>query len=105
MKKYKNTVQKGSVRYIIFKEASTWYGVALEFNLVEEGSDPEAVLFNLFDAMKGYVKACKISKSRPSMLNQTPDSEYEKLWRDLEESKPISSPFKVHNYGRQIVAA
>ena len=35
MAKNKNTLERGSVRYIIFNEDNTWYGVGLEFNIVE----------------------------------------------------------------------
>ena len=34
-----NTFKKGRVRVLIFKERGVWYGVALEFNIVESGSD------------------------------------------------------------------
>ncbi len=42
--KYKNTLNKGSIRYIVFKEDDTWYGVALEFNIVESGDNPTEVI-------------------------------------------------------------
>ncbi len=38
--KYKNTLQKGSARFIVFREGDTWYCVCLEFNIVESGSTP-----------------------------------------------------------------
>ena len=44
---YKNTLQKGSVRYIILKEGTEWIGVALDFNIVEVGDDPREVIFLL----------------------------------------------------------
>ena len=42
--KYKNTLKRGSVRYIIFKEKDIWYGVALEFNIIEQGDNPLEVM-------------------------------------------------------------
>jgi len=83
--KYKNSLKKGVVRFIIFKENDTWYGVALEFNLVEEGNDPQLVMFSLFEAIRGYVKTAQIYKLRPMTLNQNPDKEYEEMWRKLRE--------------------
>lgn len=82
--KYKNTLDKGSVRCITFKEGDTWYGVALEFNLVEEGQDPMEVQASLYQAIKGYVKTARKFKMRPIVLNQKPDSEYEELWQALQ---------------------
>lgn len=87
IKKFANTLQKGSVRYIIFREENTWYGVALEFNIVEQGNNPQEVLFLLFEAMAGYVESAKKAKGRPHILNQKPDPEYERLWNILENKK------------------
>lgn len=95
-----NTTQKGRVRTIIFKEGDTWYGVALEFNIIEEGDSFDVVNFNLQEAIRGYVESQrKIKGSRVSPLNQKPDSEYEKIWGNLVANKPIPSPIKVKYYG------
>lgn len=87
--KYKNTLKSGRVRYIIFKEAETWYGVALEFNIVEEGDNPVEVMASLFQAIQGYVETARKLKMRPIPLNQIPDKEYQDLWNRLEENKNI----------------
>lgn len=78
--KYANTLQKGSVRVIIFRDGDTWYGVALEFNIVEEGDNPREVMILLDSAIRGYIDSAKKLKARPHILNQKPDQEYEKLW-------------------------
>jgi len=98
---YKNTLQKGSVRYIIFKEANEWVGVALEFNIVEVGDDPREVQFNLEEAIKGYLVSARKAKAKPGILNQKADKEYEILWQKLSKSKPIPSPYKVHSFGHR----
>ncbi|OGG55089.1 hypothetical protein A3D62_01030 [Candidatus Kaiserbacteria bacterium RIFCSPHIGHO2_02_FULL_49_11] len=95
-----NTVRKGAVRCITFKEGNTWYGVALEFNLVVESEDKDVVNFNLQEAIRGYIEAQKkIKGSRVSPLNQKADPEYEELWNRLVENKPIRSPITVSNFG------
>ena len=98
---YKNTLQKGSVRYIIFKEGGSWYGVALEFNIVEEGDNPLDVMASLFQAIQGYVETARKLKMRPIPLNQKPDKEYQKLWERLEKSKTegITKPEQVYTFG------
>ena len=48
MRKYKNTLQKGSVRYIVFKENNIWYAAGLEFNIVESGDTPQEAILLLF---------------------------------------------------------
>lgn len=99
--KYKNTLKKGSVRFIIFREDDSWYGVALEFNIVEEGDNPVAVMASLFQAIQGYVETARKLKMRPMPLNQKPDREYEELWNKLEKEKTnkITSPQEVFSFG------
>lgn len=95
-----NTPQKGSVRYIVFKDDGIWYAVGLEFNIVESGDNPRAVLNNLFDAIEGYVASIsKIKGSRMAPLNQKPDTEYEKLWSLANSKKPVKSPYIINSYG------
>jgi len=104
--KYRNTLQKGSVRYIVFKEGAKWYGVALEFNIVEVGDDPDGVLFSLFEAIRGYVNSARKIKARPHILNQEPDKEYEKLWDDAQMKNRPTRPAKkqslpVYTFGQR----
>ena len=97
---YKNTLKSGKVRHIIFKDGDTWYGVALEFNIVESSDDPKLAFFNLLQAVRGYVDSCKkIKGSRVTPLNQKSDPEYEKLWSNLNSPKPIKSPFEINMFG------
>ena len=103
----KNTLQKGVVRNIVFKEDDTWYAVGLEFNLVTEGDTPEIASFNLQEAIAGYLESLKSSKvgglRTEAILNQIPDPEYEALLNVLESQKPIPSPYQVHSYGRLLL--
>ncbi|MEK7194307.1 MAG: hypothetical protein AAB660_01285 [Patescibacteria group bacterium] len=102
MERFKNTAQKGSVRYIVFKEEDTWYAVGLEFNIVESAEDPRIALFRLFDAMKGYVESFRsIGGARPYALNQKTDKEYEDLWSKLQAGKPIKSLYQVDSFGEK----
>lgn len=111
MAKFKNTLQKGSVRYIVFKEKRQWYAVALEFNIVEAGDDPREVLLALFEAIQGYVKSAGKINARPHILNQNADIEYESLWAALQGKKqrkdgPQEQMPLVFTFGeRQLVAA
>lgn len=87
MRKFKNTLQKGSVRCIIFKEGDAYYAVALDFNIVEAGDTPREVMLFLFEAIAGYVEAARKIKARRHILNQKTDPEYEEMWRRREEQK------------------
>ena len=98
-----NTTKKGRVRCIVFKEEDTWYGVALEFNIVVEGDDSEVVHFNLQEAINGYVESIKKIKGTrtdaPYALNQKPDEEYETIWNKLSANQPVPSPIQIKYYG------
>ena len=91
-----NTARKGKVRYIVFKEGDTWYGVALEFNIVVEGDSAAVVNFNLQEAIRGYIESMrKIKGSRSAPLNQKPDAEYLNLWKKLAAYEPFPSPIQI----------
>lgn len=99
---FKNTAQKGSVRYIVFREKDTWYAVGLEFNIVEYAEDPQIALFRLFEAMKGYIESFRMVKgARPYTLNQKPDKEYEDLWNKLRAGRPVKSPYQIDSFGEK----
>lgn len=102
---YKNTLQKGSVRFMIFKEGTEWVGVALDFNIVETGDDPREVLFSLEEAIRGYLFSARKIKARPGILNQKSEKEYEDLWKILKNNKPIPSPYKIHSFGQRSLMA
>lgn len=97
--KHRNTLQKGSVRYIVFREGDTWYAVGLEFSIVESGETPQEALVLLFEAIQGYVESARKIKSLPGILNQKSDKEYENLWRTLKERK-TSPKHQVFTFGQ-----
>lgn len=96
-----NTLKQGRFRHIVFKDGDTWYAVALEFNIVESGDSPVVAYSNLLEAAAGYVESArKIRGLRNyNVLNQKADPEYEKLWVNLQSSKPVKSPYQVSSVG------
>lgn len=86
MKSFKNTLQKGSVRYVIFKKKDTFFGVALEFNLVIEAASQIEAIVLLNEAVHGYLESARKFKLRPQVLNQVADAEYEKMWSETQVS-------------------
>ncbi len=77
----RNTLQKGSIRYLVFKEHDCWYAVGLEFNIVESGDTPQEAMLLLFEAIIGYLASARKMKARPNILNQKTDPEYERMWK------------------------
>jgi hypothetical protein len=98
-----NTIKGGKVRCIVFKEKDTWYGVALEFNIVVDGDDQEVVHFNLQEAIRAYVVSLKKVKgfragAETPALNQRTDQEYETMWDSLQSNKAVPSPVQQIGY-------
>ena len=88
VKKPQNSLQKGFIRYIIFKDEGIWYGVGMEFNIIESADTPQEALFLLLEATRGYLKSAAESKARVNnALNQKADPEYEWLWDRLQTKK------------------
>ena len=96
-----NTPKAGKFRHIVFKDGTSWYAVALEFNIVESSNDPKLAFFNLLQAVGGYIDSLKKIRGLRdfSALNQKTDPEYEKMWQNLHAKKPVKSPYPVHMYG------
>lgn len=86
----KNTPTQGRFRYIIFHDHGTWYGVALEFNLVVDADTREAAYDQLLGAAQSYIMTVRQHHLRDLVLNQNTSSEYSKLWRDLEQGRTPS---------------
>jgi hypothetical protein len=103
MSKFTNTANKGYVRYIVFKEDNEWYAVGLEFNIVISAETAELALFQLFEAIQGYIESFrKLRGVRPHTLNQKTNPEYESLWGELKKAKqPIKSPYSVYTFGEK----
>lgn len=100
---FKNTSYQGNVRTLIYEEGGVWYGVALEFNIVESGDSPQEVMVLLAEAINGYVEATNIAKSSISVLNQEVDPLFEKLW-DYDHKGKSKFRQKVYSAGRQPIA-
>jgi hypothetical protein len=88
---------------MVFKEGDTWYGVALEFNIVVDGDEYEVVHFELLEAIKGYVNSIKKIKGTrtdtPHALNQLADQEYETMWDNLQSKRAVPSPIQIKYFG------
>lgn len=102
--KTQNSLQNGTVRTLIFKEGKEWFGVALEFNIVETGSDPREVMMLLDEAIRGYIASARKAKLSANVLDQKPSPEYEKLWNAAEKHKAIPSPIAIYSTGTRSLA-
>ncbi|OGF62905.1 hypothetical protein A2926_02265 [Candidatus Giovannonibacteria bacterium RIFCSPLOWO2_01_FULL_44_40] len=84
MAKYKNTLRRSTVRYIVYRdtEDNAWYAVGLEFNIVRAGDSALEALLCLLEAIEGYIESAREIKAE-NVLNQKPMEEYEKMWDEF----------------------
>ena len=54
-----------TVRFVIFREEETFYGVALEFNIVKEGANALRVMRELEEATVAYFNTAKKKRLEP----------------------------------------
>ena len=75
------------MRFLIFRDGESYFGVALEFNVIVEAASPEEAFLFLNEASFGYLEAARKVKLRPRVLNQKTDPEYEKMWQEYQGRK------------------
>jgi predicted RNase H-like HicB family nuclease len=96
---FKNTPMSGQVRTLIYEEGGDWYGVALEFNIVEVGDSPQEVMVMLSEAIDGYIETASKKKLSIGVLNQKVNELYDMLWQAGEDNKTQKQ--KVYSTGLQ----
>lgn len=98
-----NTTKHGKYRWMIYREGDAWVGVALEFNIVVTGNDPQVVDIELHEAVLGYLESAqKIKGVRAQqinlLLNQETEKEYEDKWSRATQTKHVPSPLSDEFY-------
>jgi hypothetical protein len=90
-------------RFIVFREKGVWYAVALEYNIVESGDDPQVVLYNLIEAVQGSLAVAKeiCDKGACPVYTQEADPEYEAMWQHIQKNSAVPSPYEVYTAGTQ----
>jgi len=101
---FKNTLRKGQVRNVIFKDGNAFYGAALEFNIVEVADSPQEAMLLLDEAMKGYVEVARKHKLPISVLNQQADPDYLALWNAGQKGAATTGR-QVYSTSSQSIAA
>jgi len=66
-------LKNNKIKLIIFQKGKKWYGVVLEFNIIEIYKDLNTTLYNLIEATTGYIETVIKNNIQLSSLTQTPD--------------------------------
>ncbi|MDO8659461.1 MAG: hypothetical protein Q7K54_02560 [Candidatus Parcubacteria bacterium] len=93
----KNTKDKGTVEFLVYKEGKTFVGVCLTFDIVEEGNNPEKLMESIQEAAQGHLKVVRTQNMSDDLLNRHAPKEYwdiyYKVIGDIQSKKSIKSPY------------
>jgi len=98
-KTIKKPLKNNEIRFIIFQKEKNWYGVALELNIIEIHKDPNTTLYNLIEAITGYIETAIKNNIQLSSLKQTPDKKYETIWNQI--SKTNQQKNNIFMFGKK----
>ncbi len=93
----KNTKEKGTIEFLVYKEGKTFVGVCLTFDIVEEGNNPEKLMESIQEAAQGHLEVVRGENMPDDLLNRYAPKEYwdiyYKVIRDIQSKKAIKSPY------------
>ncbi len=90
-----NTKDDGKIRILTYKEGNLYYSSALELNITSSGEDKYLAMYNLDEAIKGYIDFAKIENMDNQVLNQNTSPDLEKMWADFQNNIKIKSPINI----------
>jgi len=96
----KNTKKKGLIEYIVYEESpKKFVGVCLTFDIVEEGTDPTALMAQIREAAGLHLETVRKHDYSDDLLNRhAPEEYWDKYFQAVNEMKkrePVASPFTV----------
>ncbi|MEI7709701.1 MAG: hypothetical protein WCI76_03225 [bacterium] len=93
----KNTKDKGTVEFLVYKEGETFVGVCLTFDIIEEGSNPEKLMESIQEAARGHLKVVRANNMSDDLLNRYAPKEYWEIYYkvigDIQSKKSVKSPY------------
>src|SRR3989338_6791081 len=93
----KNTKDRGTMEFLVYKEGKTFVGVCLTFDIVEEGDNAEKLMESIQEAALGHLEAVRGLNFPDALLNRYAPKEYWDIYYkaigDIQSKKAIKSPF------------
>ena len=83
------------IRVLVYKEGGVYYASALELNITSSGDDKFLALYNLDEAVRGYIEIIQKENLSENLLNQEVDPDLENLWNNFVQNKPVPSPYTI----------
>lgn len=97
IKRSKNTKEKGTIEFLVYKEGKTFVGVCLTFDIVEEGSNGEKLMESIQEAARGHLKVVRAKNMSDDLLNRYAPKKYWNIYykaiEEIKSKKAIKSPY------------
>lgn len=84
------------MEFLVYKEANTYIGVCLTFDIVEEGDDPNKLMQSIQEAARLHLKVVCEKNLPDELLNRRAEEKYWKIYFDAmnQLQKPVISPYQ-----------
>ena len=90
----KNTKEKGTMEFLVYKDGKTYVGVCLTLDIIEEGNDPATLMESIVEAAEGYLKVVRKLNMNDDLLNRHAPKEYwDKAVIATSGRKRVRSPY------------
>lgn len=93
----KNTKEKGTIEFLVYKKGKTFIGVCLTFDIVEESDNPEKLMESIQKAAQGHLKVVREKNMSDDLLNRYAPKEYWDIYykaiEDIKGKRSIKSPY------------
>lgn len=98
----KNTKEKGTIQFLVYKSGKSYVGVCLTFDIVEEGSNPKELTQSIIEAAKLHLETVIKHDLSDDLLNRPAPKEYwDKFYATLRE---IESQKNKYTGGSSIIS-
>ena len=84
-----NTKEKGIVRFIVFPQKKQFVGVCLDFNIIEEGENPQKLIESLEEAATGYIEVAIKENLSDELLNRHAPKKYWEKYKEITSKQGI----------------
>lgn len=71
-----NTKKGGTLEFLVYGQGTSYIGVCLTLDIVEEGNDPKNLMESIVESATGHVKLVQSKNLNDALLNRPAPQEY-----------------------------
>lgn len=78
-----NTKEKGLIHFVIFPQKRQFIGVCLDFNIIEEGENPQKLIESLEETASGHIEVVIGENLSDELLNRRAPKKYWDKYKEI----------------------